>query len=361
MSAELKGLAKYRDELIQTANAIAAPGKGILAADESTGTIGKRFEKINVENNETNRRAYRELLFTSKGFGQYCSGVILYEETLYQSAENGTKFVDLLKTEGVIPGIKVDMGLVNIPNTNEETSTFGLDKLGERCAKYYAAGARFAKWRAALKITDKEPSELAIQENAWGLARYAAICQENGLVPIVEPEILMDGNHTIQRCQQVTEHVLAIVFKALHDQKVFLEGALLKPNMVTPGQGSAEYKTTSPEAIAHATVTTLLRTVPPALPGITFLSGGQKEDEATANLNAMNKLPKRPWSLTFSFGRALQASCLDAWKGQKGNVEAAQNVFLAKAKQNSEANLGKYVGTGNTGDQKDLFEANYKY
>jgi len=359
--AELKGINKYREELIQTANAIAAPGKGILAADESTGTIGKRFDKIKVENNEANRRAYRELLFTSKGLGQYCSGAILYEETLYQKAEDGTLFVDLMKKEGIIPGIKVDKGLVNIPGTNDETATWGLDGMAERAAKYYAAGARFAKWRSALKITDKEPSELAILENAHGLARYATICQENGLVPIIEPEIMMDGTHSLARCQEVTEHVLSVVFRVCSEYHVFLEGALLKPNMVTPGHESSEYKTTSPDAIGKATVTALARTVPPALPGVTFLSGGQSEEEASVNLNAINAYNghKKPWSLTFSYGRALQGSCLDAWKGQKDNVLAAQNALLTRAKANSLAQQGQYKGTGATGG--DLYEANYKY
>jgi len=319
-------------------------------------------KKIKVENNENNRRAYRELLFTAKGWGQYCSGAILYEETLFQKAEDGTPFVDLLKKEGVIPGIKVDNGLVNIPHTNEETSTWGLDKLAERCQKYYAQGARFAKWRAVIKIGEKEPSELAIQENAWGLARYASICQENGLVPIVEPEVLMDGTHTLERCESVTEHVLAVVFKALHDQRVFLEGALLKPNMVTAGHSSEGYKTTSPNEIARATVTVLRRTVPPALPGVMFLSGGQKEEEATVNLNAINSFPgKKPWSLSFSFGRALQSSTLEAWKGEKSNVEAAQKAFLDRAKANSQAQLGKYNSGTTSGGEKELFEANYKY
>jgi len=355
-----KGVAKYRDELVHNANAIATPGKGILAADESTGTIGKRFEKIKLENTEPNRRAYRELLFTAPDFGKYCSGVILYEETLYQSATDGTPFVELLKKHGVIPGIKVDKGLVNIPGTDEETSTWGLDGLGERCAKYYEKGARFAKWRAVLKIGPHEPSELAIQENAHGLARYAITCQENGLVPIVEPEVLMDGTHSLETCQQVTERVLAAVFKALSDNYVFLEGALLKPNMVTPGHSSAEYKTTPPEQIAKATVTALQRHVPPALPGIMFLSGGQGEEEASRNLNAINAYPgKKPWVLSFSYGRALQSSCIEVWKGQKENVAAAQTAFITRAKANSEAQLGKY--TGSTGKDKELYEQNYKY
>jgi len=358
----MSGIEKYREELIRNANAICTPGKGILAADESTGTIGKRFEKIKLENNETNRRAYRELLFTSPSWGTYCSGVILYEETLFQKAEDGTPFVDMMKKEGVIPGIKVDKGLVNIPGTNEETSTWGLDGLAERCQKYYAQGARFAKWRAVIKIGEKEPTELAVQENAHGLARYAVICQENGLVPIVEPEILMDGTHTLERCQQVTEHVLAVVFKALHDNHVLLEGALLKPNMVTPGHSNPEYKTTSPEAIAKATVTALQRTVPPALPGVVFLSGGQKEEEASVNLNAMNMYPgKRPWSLSFSYGRALQSTCIEVWNGKKENLKSGQEAFLARAKANHEAQLGKYKGSNAQKGEKDLFEANYKY
>jgi fructose-bisphosphate aldolase class I len=352
---------KYKDELVKTANAIAAPGKGILAADESTGTIGKRFEKIALENVEENRRAYRELLFTTPDFNKYCSGVILFEETLYQKTASGKPFVELLKELGVVPGIKVDKGLVNIPGTEEETSTQGLDDLAKRCADYYKAGARFAKWRAVIKISNTCPTDLAIHEIAHGLARYAAICQENGLVPIVEPEVLMDGTHSLKRCQEVTEHVLAIVFKYLHDHKIFLEGALLKPNMVTPGHESEEYARTTPEEIARATVTTLQRTVPPALPGIMFLSGGQSEEEATRNLQAINAFPgKKPWSLSFSYGRALQSSCLKAWKGQKEQVKAGQEAFLVRAKANSEANLARYKSEGNQQDES-LYEKGYKY
>jgi len=236
-----------------------------------------------------------------------------------------------------------------------------LDGLEKRCADYYKAGARFAKWRAVIKIGPNFPSELAIRENAHHLARYAAICQENGLVPIVEPETLMDGDHTLQRCAEVTEHVLAVVFKALHDHHVFLEGALLKPNMVTAGHSNPEYKTTTPEQVAKATVTALARTVPPALPGVTFLSGGQDEEEATLNLQAINAYPaKKPWSLTFSFGRALQASTLKAWKGDKNNVKQAQAVFLERAKANSLAQQGKYHGGAQTTNDA-LYEADYKY
>jgi fructose-bisphosphate aldolase class I len=353
---------RYRDELIQNANAIATRGKGILAADESTGTIGKRFENIKLENNETNRRAYRELLFTAPNWGQYCSGVILYEETLYQKAEDGTPFVDILKKEGVIPGIKVDKGLVELYGTNKETATTGLDGLAQRCAEYYKAGARFAKWRAVLKIDPASgcPSELAIQENAHGLARYGVICQENGLVPIIEPEVLMDGSHSLEDCMKATERVLAGVIKALHDNHIIWEGMLLKPNMITPGHDSAEYKTTTPEQIAKATVTVLQRTLPAAVPGVTFLSGGQSEEEASRNLNAMNALDtKKPWSLSFSFGRALQASCLEAWKGDKANLKAGQNAFLVRAKANSEAQWGKYAGSSS--QSQDLYQKDYSY
>jgi len=353
---------KYRNELIATANAIATPGRGILAADESTGTIGKRFEKIKIENNEDNRRAYRELLFTAPGWGQYCSGVILYEETLYQKASDGTPFVDILKKEGVIPGIKVDKGLANISGTDGETATQGLDGMGARCAEYYKAGARFAKWRAVIKIDTKTgcPSALSIDENAHGLARYASICQENGLVPIIEPEVLMDGDHTLEDCARATERVWAVVVKHLHDHKILLEGSLVKPNMVTPGHSSPTYKTTTPEQVGKATVTVLQRTLPAAVPGVVFLSGGQSEEEASRNLNAINQVPgRRPWGLSFSFGRALQASCLDAWKGQKENVKKGQEAFLARAKANSEASVGKYGGS-NTGNQS-LYVEGYKY
>jgi fructose-bisphosphate aldolase class I len=353
---------KYRDELVATANAIARRGHGILAADESTGTIGKRFEKIKLENNETNRRDYRELLFTAENWSQYCSGVILYEETLYQKAADGTPFVDILKKHGVIPGIKVDKGLVVISGTDGETATIGLDGLGARCAEYYKAGARFAKWRAALKISPKTgcPSELAIAENAHGLARYASICQENGLVPIVEPEVLMDGDHSLADCVAATERVLSVVVKHLHDHKVFLEGILLKPNMVTPGHESAEYKTTPPEVVAKATVTVLQRHLPPAVPGVMFLSGGQSEEEASRNLNAMNQLDtKIPWSLSFSYGRALQATAISTWAGKKENVKAAQDAFVQRAKANSEAQWGKYAGS-TTGTQQ-LFQQGYTY
>jgi fructose-bisphosphate aldolase class I len=353
---------KYKDELIANANAICAPGKGILAADESTGTIGNRFKNINVENTEENRRDYRELLFTSEGIENYISGIILYEETLYQKGNDGVLFVDLLKKKGIIPGIKVDKGTVVLGGTNNETATQGLDDLGKRCAQYYADGARFAKWRAVLKIGKDEPSELAILENAHGLARYAVICQENGLVPIVEPEVLVDGTHSIDECAKKSERVYAAVVKALQDHGVLLEGSLLKPNMITHGTESTE-KVSSQE-IAWKTVRTLLRTIPGAIPGVMFLSGGQSEDEATLNLNEMNKLHdvKKPWNLSFSYGRALQHSCLRAWQGKKENVAEAKRVLLEKAKNNSLATLGTFqsTGTSSTGNES-LHVKNYVY
>ncbi|PIN17320.1 Fructose-biphosphate aldolase [Handroanthus impetiginosus] len=351
---------KYAEELIKTAKYIATPGKGILAADESTGTIGKRLASINVENIESNRQALRELLFTSPSALSFLSGVILFEETLYQKTSDGKPFVEVLQENNVIPGIKVDKGTVELAGTNGETTTQGFDSLGTRCQQYYKAGARFAKWRAVLKIGPTEPSELSIQQNAQGLARYAIICQENGLVPIVEPEVLTDGDHDIKICAAVTERVLAAVYKALNDHHVLLEGTLLKPNMVTPGSDSPKVP---PEGIAEYTVAALRRTVPPAVPGIVFLSGGQSEKEATVNLNAMNKLDVlKPWTLSFSFGRALQQSTLKTWAGKKENVEKAQAAFLARCKANSEATLGKYAG-GSVGDlaSQSLYEKGYKY
>eukprot|EP00271_Cylindrocystis_brebissonii_P018110 TRINITY_DN4987_c0_g1_i1.p1 TRINITY_DN4987_c0_g1~~TRINITY_DN4987_c0_g1_i1.p1 ORF type:complete len:358 (+),score=73.82 TRINITY_DN4987_c0_g1_i1:112-1185(+) len=351
---------KYAEELVKTAQAIVAPGKGILAADESTGTIGKRLASINVENVETNRRALREMLFTTPSAKEYISGVILFEETLYQKAADGKPFVDVLKESGIIPGIKVDKGVVDIAGTDGETTTQGHDGLGARCAEYYKAGARFAKWRAVLKIGASEPSELSIQLNAQGLARYAIICQENGLVPIVEPEILTDGSHSIEKCAEVSERVLAAVYKALNEQKVLLEGTLLKPNMVTPGTEGPKVDNLT---IAKFTVRTLMRTVPPAVPGVVFLSGGQSEEEATLNLNAMNSLDvKKPWQLSFSFGRALQKSTIAEWAGKAENIQKAQDVFAGRCKANGEATLGKYAGgAGGAAASESLFVKGYAY
>ncbi|KAI4378683.1 hypothetical protein MLD38_016127 [Melastoma candidum] len=352
---------KYHDELIANAAYIGTPGKGILAADESTGTIGKRLASISVENNENNRRDLRELLFTTPGALDCISGVILYEETLYQKTAAGKPFVEVMKAAGALPGIKVDTGTVELPGTNGETTTQGLDGLGQRCKKYYEGGARFAKWRAVLKIGPNEPSPLAIHENAYGLARYAMICQENGLVPIVEPEILVDGSHSIEKCADVTERVLAACYKALNDHHVLLEGTLLKPNMVTPGSDAPK---ATPQVIAEHTVRALQRTVPPAVPAVVFLSGGQSEEEATVNLNAMNQLKgKKPWSLSFSFGRALQQSTLKTWAGKKENIPKAQAAFLTRCKANSEATLGTYKGDAvlAEGASESLHVKDYKY
>ncbi|XP_012224744.1 fructose-bisphosphate aldolase isoform X1 [Linepithema humile] len=332
------------EELRTIAQQIVAPGRGILAADESTTTIGKRLQDISVENTEDNRRAYRQLLFTATKdvIGQHISGVILFHETLYQKADDGTPFVELLKQRNIIPGIKVDKGVVPLFGTDNESTTQGLDDLQARCIQYKKDGCHFAKWRCVLKITKDTPSKLAILENANVLARYASICQSARIVPIVEPEILPDGDHDLARCQQVTEEVLAAVYKALSDHHVYLEGTLLKPNMVTPGQ-SCPTKAT-PQQIGAATVTALLRTVPPAVPGITFLSGGQSEEEASVNLDAINKYPaKKPWALTFSYGRALQASVLRAWQGKAEQVAAGQQELLKRAKANGAACQGKYI------------------
>ncbi|XP_033218043.1 fructose-bisphosphate aldolase-like isoform X1 [Belonocnema kinseyi] len=335
---------ELKKELSQIAQQIVAPGRGILAADESTATIGKRFTDINVENTEENRKAYRQLLFTAPKdvISQHVSGVILFHETLYQKADDGTPFVKLLQERNILPGIKVDKGVVPLFGTQDECTTQGLDDLQARCVQYKKDGCHFAKWRCVLKITKDTPSKLAILENANVLARYASICQSARIVPIVEPEILPDGDHDLARCQQVTEEVLAAVYKALSDHKVYLEGTLLKPNMVTPGQSCP--KRAKPEEIAAATVTALLRTVPPAVPGITFLSGGQSEEEASVNLDAINKYPlKKPWALTFSYGRALQASVLRAWAGKKDQIGAAQDELIKRAKANAAACQGKYV------------------
>ncbi|XP_065173204.1 fructose-bisphosphate aldolase-like isoform X2 [Atheta coriaria] len=352
-----------QDELRRIANAIVCPGKGILAADESVGTMGKRLQDIGQENTEENRRKYRQLLFTTdKSIGDYISGVILFHETLYQKSDDGTPFPELLKQRGIIPGIKVDTGVVPLMGTDGEGTTQGLDDLGKRCAQYKKDGCHFAKWRCVLKIQKHTPTYQAIMENANVLARYASICQMNGIVPIVEPEILPDGDHDIVRCQKVTETVLSFVYKALADHHVFLEGTLLKPNMVTGGMSHA--CKFGPEDVARATVTALQRTVPPAVPGVTFLSGGQSEEEASVNLNAINQCEgKKPWALSFSFGRALQASVLKAWGGKDDNVCAAQEELLKRAKANSQASLGKYqAGTvsGTAGDSGN-FVKNHTY
>lgn len=356
---------KYRDELIATARGIATSGKGILAGDESVGTIGNRFKPIDVENNEENRRAYRELLITSEGIEKYISGMIMFEESLDHKCEDGTPFVELLQKKGIYIGIKVDKGPKPIPGGRpNETFTQGLDGLAERCAKYYSMGCRFAKWRAVLCISleNGSPSIISVKENANGLASYAAICQANGLVPIVEPEVLMDGDHDLVTAERVTEHVLIETYKALHDANVLLEGTLLKPNMVCAGSKCTT--TYTPQDIAVATITALRRGVPVAVPGINFLSGGLSEEQASIFLSAINSVPgPKPWNISFSYGRALQASCLKAWLGKKENVPAAQSALMERAKANSEAAEGKYQSSSDQSGaaNESLFVSNYVY
>jgi fructose-bisphosphate aldolase, class I len=328
-------------KLQETAQAIVAEGKGILAADESDSTIKKRFDSIGVESTEENRRAYRELLFTTQGVEEYISGVILFDETIRQSSSDGTPFPKLLESKGVIPGIKVDKGAKPLALAEGETVTEGLDGLRERLGEYRELGARFAKWRAVISIGKEIPSEYCLWTNAHALARYAALSQEAGLVPIVEPEVLMDGDHTIERSFTVTSHTLHAVFTELRDQRVHPEGILLKPNMVLSGYSNAEQA--SHEEVAAETIRCFERHVPAAVPGIVFLSGGQSDEDATANLNAMNAMGPHPWQLSFSYGRALQAPALKAWLGQEENVEAAQHAYYHRAKMNSAARTGMYA------------------
>ncbi|TML03335.1 MAG: fructose-bisphosphate aldolase class I [Actinobacteria bacterium] len=328
-------------ELEATASAIVAEGKGILAADESDSTIKKRFDSIGVESTEENRRAYRDLLFTTEGVEEYISGVILFDETIRQSSADGTPFPELLASRGVIPGIKVDTGAKPLALARGETITEGLDGLRDRLEEYRDLGARFAKWRAVISIGNGIPSEYCIWTNAHALARYAALSQEAGLVPIVEPEVLMDGGHTIDRSFEATSHTLHAVFTELRDQRVHPEGILLKPNMVLSGYDGPDQA--SHDKVAAETIRCFKRHVPAAVPGIVFLSGGQSDEDATANLNAMNALGKHPWQLSFSYGRALQAPALKAWGGKEENVEAAQRAYYHRAKMNSAARTGMYA------------------
>jgi fructose-bisphosphate aldolase, class I len=328
-------------ELHEIAETIVADGKGILAADESDGTIKKRFDSIGVDSTEEARRSYRELLFTTEGAEEFIGGVILFDETIRQKAADGTPFAKLLESKGIVPGIKVDKGAKPLALAEGETVTEGLDGLRERLAEYRELGARFAKWRAVITIGEEIPSEYCIWTNAHALARYAALCQEGGLVPIVEPEVLMDGGHTIERSFEVTSRTLHAVFTELRDQRVQPEGILLKPNMVLPGYDCPQQ--VSDEEIARETVRCFRRHVPAAVPGIVFLSGGQSEEEATRRLNAMNKVGPHPWQLSFSYGRALQAAALKAWSGQDENVEAGQRAYYHRAKLNSAARTGTYA------------------
>jgi fructose-bisphosphate aldolase class I len=331
------------NSLPEIANAMVEKGRGILAADESTPTCTKRFDSIGVDSTEANRNAYRDMLFTTPDMVKFISGVILFDETLRQSTlKDGTPFPEYLTNLNVIPGIKVDKGAHNLPGTEGEKVTEGLDGLDARLKEYYVLGARFAKWRAVITINESEPSSTCVAANAHALARYAALCQENGIVPIVEPEILMDGSHTIEDSFVVTEEVLHSVFYELYGQNVLLEGMILKPNMVLSGYKCSEQA--SVDEVAEMTVTVLKRCVPSAVPGIAFLSGGQSNEDATAHLNSMNKIlgDSSLWNLTYSYGRALQSPALDAWRGKEENVSAAQNAFYKRAKLNSLASKGDY-------------------
>ena len=328
-------------ELNKVAEAMVAPGKGILAADESSGTIKKRFDAIGVESTEDNRRDYREMMFrTTDAMMNHISGVILYDETIWQKAKDGTPLVDVIRKAGSIPGIKVDEGTKPLPNCPGELITVGLDKLADRLPKYYEQGARFAKWRAVIDIGAGIPSYAAISTNAHALARYAALCQAAQIVPIVEPEVLMDGGHDIERCYEVTEFMLKETFQQLYYQRVALEGIVLKPNMAVSGKKSA--KKASVAEVAEKTVRMLRNCVPGSVPGIAFLSGGQSDEEATAHLDAMNKIGNLPWKLTFSYGRALQAAPQKAWAGKAENVGAAQRAFSHRAKMNGLATMGQW-------------------
>ena len=351
-------LAYYRETLKKNANILARRGKGILAVDESTGTVGKRLAGINVENTEENRQAYRGMLFTTPNLGRYISGAILFEETLYQDHVDGESMISKLRQQSILPGIKVDKGLKPLPGgLPHETYCSGLDGLVERASDYYERGARFAKWRAVLQITEDGPSDFAIKENAWGLARYARAVQEAGLVPIVEPEILMDGDHHIEKTAAVQERVIKEVYAACATAGVLLEGTLLKPSMTVCGAecpDQADYK-----KVAGYTIRTLLRSVPAAVAGINFLSGGLSEEAASIYLNEMNAAPDLPWNVSFSYGRALQHSAIRAWGGS--DIEAGQKFIIARAKANSEASMGVYEADSQPSSDEKLFVAGYSY
>jgi fructose-bisphosphate aldolase, class I len=329
------------DQLNEIAIAMGAPGRGILAADESTGTIGKRFDTINAKSTETSRRDYREMLFRTSAMADHISGVILFDETIRQSSDDGTSLVELIKSQGSIPGIKVDKGAHPLAGADGEKVTEGLDGLRERLKEYYGLGARFAKWRAVIDIDQELPSSYGVQANMHALARYAALCQEAGIVPIVEPEVLMDGDHDIDRCFDVTEFVLKCLYDELYAQEVMLEGTVLKPNMVLSG---AKCQTQAgAEEVAEKTVGCFNRVVPAAVPSINFLSGGQSDIDATAHLNAMNAAYDMPWQLSFSYGRALQAAPLKVWAGDNANFDSAQAAFAHRARMNGLATTGEWT------------------
>ena len=330
-----------KQELESVAQAMVARGKGILAADESMGTIKRRFDSIKIESNDNNRRAYREMLFTTKGVEEAISGVILFDETIRTSASDGTPFAQLLSKKGIIPGIKVDKGPVDIPGFPGEVVTEGLDGLRGRLKEYKELGAKFAKWRAVITIGDGIPTYTCLKANAHALARYAALCQEAAIVPIVEPEVLLDGNHSIERCQDVSEDTLRVTFAQLAEHRVHLEGMILKPSMVVSGKDNP--RQAGVEEVAERTIRCLKRTVTAAVPGIAFLSGGQSAESATEHLNAMNAMGSHPWQVSFSYARALQDPALKAWKGEASNVAAAQKIFYHRAKMNSAARSGSYT------------------
>jgi fructose-bisphosphate aldolase class I len=327
--------------MTETARAMVAPGKGLLAADESAGTCKKRFDAVNVESTEENRRAYRELLFTTPGLPQFVSGVILFDETIRQKTKDGVPFAEYLKKNGILPGIKVDAGAQDMALHPGEKVTEGLDRLAARMQEYFGLGARFAKWRAVITIGKDIPSPACIKANAHALARYSAICQEASIVPIVEPEVLLDGDHTVERSETVHQDTLAALFRELERQDVSLEHVILKASMVVSGKENAR-QAGVPE-VAERTLRVLKRTVPAALPGVVFLSGGQTDENATAHLDAMNRLGGAPWPLTFSYSRALQAVALKAWRGSPANVPAAQKAFHHRARMNSFAAKGQWT------------------
>ncbi|MGH8212098.1 MAG: class I fructose-bisphosphate aldolase [Rhodanobacteraceae bacterium] len=329
------------EQLETVAQAMVAPGKGIIAIDESTGTIKKRFESVNVPNNEENRRAYREMLLTSPGLGEHISGAILYDETIRQSTRDGVPFTKVMREAGIIPGIKVDLGAKPLAGFPGELVTEGLDGLRERLSEYVKLGAEFAKWRAVITIGEDMPSSTCIDANAHALARYAALCQEAGIVPMVEPEVLMDGSHDIDTCYDVTEATLRSLFGALYEHNVMLEGTILKASMVVSGKDCSEQADV--EEVAESTILCLKSTVPAVLPGIVFLSGGQGDEDATAHLNAMNQMGPHPWPLSFSYGRAMQSAALQLWaKDMAGNFAAAQKVVVERARDNGQAALGQW-------------------
>jgi len=336
-------MSTYAQELRATAQAMVAPGKGVLAMDESNGTCNKRLGKVGIEQTEDMRRAYRQLILTTPNLGNYISGAILYDETIRQSTKEGTPFLNVMTDAGIIPGIKVDTGAKDMAGFPEEKVTEGLDGLRDRIAEYYQMGARFAKWRAVITIGDGIPSRGCIEANAHGLARYAKLCQEGGLVPIVEPEVLIDGDHTLERCYQVTEETLRTVFNQLYTQRVAFDQMILKPSMVISGKDCPNQP--SVNEVADATVQCLMNSVPASVAGVAFLSGGQSNEQASAHLNAMNVkyADQAPWPITFSFARAIQQPALEAWKGKESNVSLAQKLLLHRAKCNSAAHEGQYT------------------